>query len=238
MSGTPKAPPAAPTAMPPAAPPEDGPALRAALIATALETVRCGLNVNKSGNVSARCRRGGQEGLLITPTGLPYQALQPDDIVFVELASGRASGRRAPSSEWRVHYDILQARAEFGAIVHTHSPAATALSCHGLDLPAFHYMIAVCGGPDVRCAPYATFGTQELSDHALAALQGRKACLLANHGSVGCGSSLDAALAVAMEVEHLSHVYLLARQLGEPRRLDAAQMDAVTEKFRSGYGQR
>jgi L-fuculose-phosphate aldolase len=218
--------------------PEDGPSLRAELIETALAAVRCGLNVNKSGNVSVRCRRGPAQGLLITPTGLPYQALQPDDIVFVDLEHGRCTGCRAPSSEWRIHYDILRARAEFGAIVHTHSPAATALSCHGLDLPPFHYMIAVCGGPDVRCAPYATFGTQELSDHALAALDGRKACLLGNHGSVGCGKDLAAALAVATEVEHLSHIYLLARQLGEPRRLSDSQMTAVTEKFRSGYGQR
>ena len=132
---------------------EDGPALRQALIDVALESVRLGLNVNKSGNVSARCRRGSVEGMLITPTGLPYRALVPDDLVFVHLADGRTSGARNASSEWRVHFDILRARREFGAIVHTHSPAATALSCHGLDLPAFHYMVAVCGGPDVRCTP-------------------------------------------------------------------------------------
>jgi L-fuculose-phosphate aldolase len=218
--------------------PEDGPALRASVIEVALETVRSGLNVNKSGNVSVRCRRGAVEGMLITPTGVPYRAQQPEDIVFVDLERGRPSGRCSPSSEWRIHYDILRTRPEFGAIVHTHSPAATALSCHGMDLPPFHYMIAVCGGPDVRCTPYETFGTQALSDHALAALQGRRACLLRNHGSVGCGSDLPGALAVAQEVEHLCHVYLLARQLGEPLRLDAEQMNAVVEKFRTGYGQR
>jgi L-fuculose-phosphate aldolase len=218
--------------------PEDGPALRQALIDTARATVAQGLNVNKSGNVSARCRRGTVEGMLITPTGLPYRLLQPQDMVFVDLASGREAGTRTASSEWRIHFDILRVRPEFGAIVHTHSPAATALACHGLDLPPFHYMVAVCGGPDVRCAPYATFGTQELSDHAVAALQARKACLLRNHGSLGCGVDLDAALAMALEVEHLAHIYLLSRQLGEPPPLDAGQMQRVLEKFGSSYGQR
>jgi L-fuculose-phosphate aldolase len=217
---------------------EDGPALRRALIDTARATIERGLNVNKSGNVSARCLRGGTEGLLITPTALAYDALAPDDLVFVNLDDARCSGARAPSSEWRFHFDILRARREFGAIVHTHSPAATALSCHGLDLPAFHYMVAVCGGADVRCAPYATFGTQELSDHALTALQDRSACLLSNHGAIGCGGDLASALAMALEVEHLAHTYLLARQLGEPLRLDPVEMQRVVQKFRSDYGQR
>ncbi len=218
--------------------PEDGPALRQALIDTACATLQGGLNVNKSGNVSVRCLRGAVEGLLITPTGLGYPTLRAQDVVFVALADGHRVGARAPSSEWRIHYDILRARREFAAIVHTHSPAATALACHGLDLPPFHYMVAVCGGEDVRCAPYAMFGTQELSDHALTALQGRRACLLRNHGAVGCGNSLDAALAVARELEHLAHIYLLARQLGEPPRLDAAQMQRVLHQFSSSYGQR
>jgi L-fuculose-phosphate aldolase len=222
----------------PAEPVEDGPALRQQLIHVARTTVAHGLNVNKSGNVSARCLRGGTEGLLITPTAIAYRDLTEQDLVFVRLQDGRCSGTRAPSSEWRIHLDILRARPEFGAIVHTHSPAATALSCHGLDLPPFHYMIAVCGGPDVRCSAYATFGTQELSDYALAALSDRKACLLRNHGCVGCGADLDDALAVAQEVEHLAHTYLLARQLGEPLRLSDAQMDSVIEKFRTSYGQR
>jgi L-fuculose-phosphate aldolase len=217
--------------------PEDGPALRQALIDVARRTVAQGLNINKSGNVSARCRRGAAEGMLVTPTGLPYRLLQPQDVVFIDLADGRAAGARSASSEWRIHFDVLRARPEFGAIVHTHSPAATALACQGLDLPPFHYMIAVCGGTDVRCAPYATFGTQALSDHALAALQDRKACLLANHGTLGCGADLVAALAMALEVEHLAHVYLLSRQLGEPVRLDADEMKRVAEKFRSNYGQ-
>jgi L-fuculose-phosphate aldolase len=222
----------------PGEPAEDGPALRLQLIHVARTTIARGLNVNKSGNVSARCVRGGTEGLLITPTAIAYHDLTEQDLVFVSLQDGRCSGARAPSSEWRIHLDILRARHEFGAIVHTHSPAATALSCHGLDLPPFHYMIAVCGGPDVRCARYATFGTQELSDHALAALSDRKACLLCNHGCVACGSDLADALAIAQEVEHLAHIYLLARQLGEPLRLSEAQMRSVIEMFRTSYGQK
>jgi len=217
---------------------EDGPGLRQALIDTACATLLHGLNVHKSGNVSARCLRGGNEGLLITPTALAYDALAPEDLVFVNLGDGRCSGARAPSSEWRFHFDVLRARREFGAIVHTHSPAATALSCHGLELPAFHYMVAVCGGENVRCAPYATFGTQLLSDHALSALEGRKACLLGNHGAIGCGADLAAALAMAREVEHLAQIYLLARQLGEPLHLDPDEMQRVVEKFRTSYGQR
>ena len=221
----------------PSEPVEDGLALRQQLIHVARTSVARGLNVNKSGNVSARCVRAGTEGLMITPTAIAYRDLTEQDLVFVRLQDGRCSGTRAPSSEWRIHLDILRARPEFGAIVHTHSPAATALSCHGLGLPPFHYMIAVCGGPDVRCSAYATFGTQELSDYALAALSDRKACLLRNHGCVGCGTDLDDALAVAQEVEHLAHTYLLARQLGEPVRLSDAQMAGVIEKFRTSYGQ-
>ena len=224
--------------LPPAERVEDGPTLRQQLIRTARTTIARGLNVNKSGNVSARCVRGATEGLLITPTAIAYRELAEQDLVFVGLQDARSSGERAPSSEWRMHADILRERPEFGAIVHTHSPAATALSCHGLDLPPFHYMIAVCGGPDVRCAKYATFGTQDLSEHALVALQDRKACLLCNHGCVGCGADLADALAIAQEVEHLARIYLLAQQLGEPLRLDEAEMQRVLQKFRTSYGQR
>lgn len=222
---------------------EDGPRLRAELIAVARRMNAVGINVNKAGNVSVRCTRGAREGLLVTPTGLPYDALEAADLVFVPLVVARtdagspdgAIGRRAPSSEWRFHVDILRERPEFSAIVHTHSPAATALACHGLGLPAFHYMVAVAGGTDIRCARYATFGTQALSDNALAALAGRRACLLAHHGVVACGASLDAALALAIEVEHLARIYLQARTLGEPPRLPDDEMARVLERF-STYG--
>jgi L-fuculose-phosphate aldolase len=221
-------------AAPPPRAAEDGPALRRTLIATARAMNDAGINVNKSGNVSARCVRGPQSGFVVTPTAVPYDALDVDDPVFVAL-DGAVTGRAAPSTEWRFHRDIYAARAEFAAIVHTHSPHATALACHGRGLPAFHYMVAAAGGSDVRCAPYATFGTQSLSDHALAALDGRRACLLAHHGVIACGASLAQALALAIEVEHLARIYLAACALGEPPRLAADEMQRVLEKF-AQYG--
>jgi L-fuculose-phosphate aldolase len=218
-------------------PPDDSPALRVRLIETARAMNAAGINVNQAGNASVRCARGAQAGLLITPTGVPYDELEADALVFMRLADGQCTGALAPSSEWRFHLDILRARPEFNAVVHTHSPAATALACHGQGLPPFHYMVATAGGRDIRCAPYATYGTQELSDHALAALAGRRACLLAHHGVVACGESLARALALALEVEHLARIYLQARTLGEPPRLPDAEMDRVLQRFAT-YGQR
>lgn len=215
---------------------EDSTALRAQVIATAAAMNAQGINANKAGNVSVRCQRGPQAGFLVTPTGVPYDALTPESLAFVRLADGGAIGPLAPSSEWRFHRDILATRPELNAVVHTHSPAATALACHGLGLPAFHYMVATAGGTDIRCAPYATFGTQALSDHALAALAGRRACLLAHHGVIACGASLAAALTLAVEVEHLARIYLQARTLGEPPRLPEAEMQRVLGKF-THYGQ-
>lgn len=219
-----------------ASPVEDGRTLRAEVIATARALAGAGLNVNKSGNVSARCARGAVAGMVITPTGIDYDRLAPDDLVFVGLQSGSFSGRWLPSSEWRFHRDILNTRPEFGAVVHTHSSSATALAVHGLGIPAFHYMVATAGGEDIRCAPYATFGTQELSDFALAALANRRACLLSHHGMIACGASLREALALAAEVEHLAEIYLAARVLGEPPRLSGPQMQSVIDKF-AHYGQ-
>lgn len=213
---------------------EDGPELRRQVIATALAMNAAGINVNKSGNVSSRARRGATLGFVITPTAVPYKDLEAGDLAFVTLG-GAAYGELEPSSEWRFHRDIYAARPEFAAIVHTHSAHATALACHGRGIPAFHYMVAVAGGADIRCAPYATFGTQALSDHAVAALEGRRACLLAHHGVIACGTSLDQALALAIEVEHLARTYLAALAVGEPPRLDPAEMERVLEKFRH-YG--
>lgn len=215
---------------------EDSRALRTDLIATARAMNRAGINVNQSGNVSARCHRGGVAGLVITPTALDYDTLEADDLVFMRLADGTCSGRWLPSSEWRFHRDIYRSRPEFGAVVHTHSVSATALAAHGLGIPAFHYMVAVAGGDDIRCAPYATFGTQELANHALAALVGRRACLMSHHGVIACGASLDEALCLAIETENLARTYLAARVLGEPPRLTAAEMQRVIEKFER-YGQ-
>jgi len=221
-------------------PAEDSRALREAVIATALAMNAAGINVNKSGNVSARCARGAVAGFVVTPSGVPYARLAPSDLAFLPLrddgaADAHAHGPHAPSSEWRFHHDIYRARPEFGAIVHTHSVHATALACLDEGIPAFHYMVAAAGGADIRCAPYATFGTQELSDHALAALAGRKACLLAHHGVIACGAELDAALALAIEVENLARTYGQVRALGVPRLLDATEMERVLEKF-ANYG--
>ncbi len=224
--------------------PEDSSALRAEVIATARGMNAAGINVNKAGNVSARCSHRRKTGFIVTPTGVPYDALAPDDLVFIPLASpvegedlpDGVIGERKPSSEWRFHFDILRTRREFDAIVHTHSPAATALACHSLGIPAFHYMVAQAGGADIRCAPYATFGTQALSDNALKALRGRKACLLAHHGVIACERTLARALALAIEVENLAGMYLRARQIGDPPVLSAAEMDRVIEKFAT-YGQ-
>ncbi len=216
--------------------PEDANALRLQVIATAAAMNASGINANQAGNVSVRCRRGAHHGFLITPTGVPYDALTAESLVFMRMIDGAAVGRMSPSSEWRFHRDILQTRPEFAAIVHTHSPAATALACHGVGLPPFHYMVAAAGGRDIRCAPYATFGTQDLSDHALAALVDRRACLLAHHGVVACGASLAAALTLATEVEHLARIYLHARTLGEPAELPDDEMQRVLDKFRH-YGQ-
>lgn len=214
---------------------DDSTQLREAVIATARLMNASGINVNKSGNVSVRCARGARAGFLLTPTGVPYERLEADDITFV-ADDGRPIGRCEPSSEWRFHAAIYAARPEFGAIVHTHSPHATALACQGLGIPAFHYMVAVAGGDDIRCADYATFGTQALADNAVAALQDRRACLLAHHGVIACGASLDTAFALAVEVENLARTYVIVRSLGEPRLLDSAEMQRVLERFGT-YGQ-
>jgi L-fuculose-phosphate aldolase len=216
-------------------PGDDELALRCAVIATALAMNARGINRGKSGNVSARLAATGGEGFLVTPTGLAYEDTTPEDIVPVTLA-GEARGSRLPSSEWRFHRDIYRARPDVTAVVHTHAPFATTLACLARGIPAFHYMVAVAGGRDIRCAPYATFGTQALSDRALAALEGRRACLLAHHGMIAVGASLPAALALAVEVETLAEIYWRALSLGPPAILTDAEMDVVLEKFRT-YGQ-
>ena len=212
--------------------------LREAVVATAREMNALGINRGKSGNVSARWRDGDVESYLITPSAMPYASIAPADIVAMPLdgVEDAARGTRRPSSEWRFHRDIYRARGDASAIVHTHAPFATSLACLRRGIPAFHYMVAVAGGDDIRCAPYATFGTQALSDHAVAALEGRRACLLANHGMITIGASLAAALALAVEVETLAEMYWRAQQLGEPVLLSTAEMEVVVAKFRT-YGQ-
>jgi len=191
-----------------------------------------GLNRGRSGNVSVRWR----DGFLITPSGLPSAELAPKQIVSMNLA-GEWSGDWRPSSEWRIHRDIYAARPEVAAVVHAHSPFAVALACLRQPVPPFHYMVALAGGRDIRCAEYAIFGSQALSDHVLAALGARRACLMANHGLVALGADLDAAVDLALEVEALCEQYWRARGLGEPVLLADAEMDAVIDKFKD-YGQR
>jgi L-fuculose-phosphate aldolase len=205
--------------------------LRDAVIAGCRELEQRGLAFGTSGNVSVR---RDEQCFFVSPTGMSYDTLEPDDIPLVDV-DGRWFGRRRPSSEWRFHRDVFRSRNEVAAIVHTHSPRATSLACTGRGIPAFHYMVAVAGGPDIRCAPYHTFGTQELSDAALAALEGRKACLLANHGVITVGADLPAALALAGEVENLAAQYCMALILGKVRILDETKMGRVLEKFRT-YG--
>ena len=214
-------------------------ALRDDVIATAREMNALSINRGKSGNVSARWRDIDLDGYLITPTGMPYADIVAGDIVAMPLDGDvdAARGLRLPSSEWRFHRDIYRARPHAGAIVHTHAPFATSLACLHRGIPAFHYMVAVAGGKDIRCAPYATFGTQALSDHALVALEGRSACLLANHGMIAVGATLTAALALAVEVETLAEMYWRALQIGAPVLLSDAEMDSVVAKFPT-YGQK
>lgn len=208
----------------------DTPALRRSIIDACLQMNADGINQGTSGNISARV----EGGMLITPSGVPYKATTPDMIVFVG-EDGSAAGDWLPSSEWRMHLDIYRMRPEAGAVVHTHSPHATALSCLRRDIPAFHYMVAAAGGRDLRCAPYATFGTQALSDAMLAALDGRRACLLANHGQIAFGRTVDKALWLAGEVEALAHQYAIAARLGDPILLDDPEMDRVLQLFED-YG--
>jgi L-fuculose-phosphate aldolase len=205
-------------------------AARRALVAAARRLRDLGLNPGRSGNASVRWR----EGFLVTPSGLAYDRLDAADIVFVD-ASGAAHGARTPSSEWRLHRDVYARRPEAGGIAHTHSPFATTLACLRRPIPSFHYEVAFAGGADIRCAPYATFGTQELSDAALAALDGRRACLLANHGAVAIGAALDDAVELAERVEALARLYCQALQIGEPALLDEVEMARVAGKFRT-YG--
>jgi L-fuculose-phosphate aldolase len=205
--------------------------LRQAVIAACRALAQRGLSYGTSGNVSVR---RDERRFFVSPTGMPYDDLELDDISLMDI-DGRWFGRRRPSSEWRFHRDVFTSRSDVAAIVHTHSPKATSLACTGRGIPAFHYMVAVAGGPDIRCAPYFTFGTQELSDAAVAALEGRKACLLANHGVIAVGANLAAALALAGEVENLAAQYCAALAIGEVRILDDMDMRRVVEKFRT-YG--
>jgi L-fuculose-phosphate aldolase len=206
--------------------------LRQEIVSVAQAIDRAGFCPSKSGNVSARFGNG----LVITPSGLPYAQTKPEDLIHLGLDGALLGGSRKPSSEWPFHVAIYKARPDAQAIVHTHSPRATALSCTRRGIPAFHYMIALCGGYDVRCAEYATFGTPELAENAVNALDGRKAVLLANHGVIALGQTLAGAHTIVAEVENLAGQYLDILAAGiEPVILDAAEMERVGARF-AGYG--
>ncbi|MFM1911815.1 MAG: L-fuculose phosphate aldolase [Pseudomonadota bacterium] len=203
---------------------------REALLNSALALQALGLNQGTSGNASVR----HGHGFLITPSGMPIDEMNANNMVEMNM-HGEALSAGKPSSEWRFHRDIYQAKPEVGAVIHTHSMFATTLACLRKDIPPFHYMIAVAGGDTIRCATYALFGTQALSDHAIEALKERRACLLANHGMITVGKTLQQALDIAKEVETLCEQYWRALQIGEPHILSGQEMQDVFEQFK-GYG--
>lgn len=204
--------------------------LRQKMVVTAQQLVTLSLNRGTSGNIAVR----HGESFLVTPSGIPAEEMAPDGMVAMNF-SGATLGAGKPSSEWRFHRDILAARVEINAVIHTHSRYATSLACLNREIPPFHYMIAIAGGDTIRCAPYALFGSQELSELALQALENRKACLLGNHGMIALGNDLTDALAVAVEVESLCEQYWSALQVGKPNILSDSQMREVLEKFKD-YG--
>ena len=191
----------------------------------------------RSGNVSVRAIRENVEGFFLTPSGKRYEDLIPEDIVFLSLKEEYDNLKLFntslnPSSEWRFHQDIYRKKIEAKAIVHAHSPHATAVSVHGKSIPAFHYMIALAGGDDIKCADYATFGTTELSKNILTALEKRKACLMSNHGQVAFGTNLKQAFELAQEVENICHQYIIALKIGEPKILSSTEMNKILDKIK------
>lgn len=203
---------------------------RQSIIDHCLEMNENGLNQGTSGNISVRHK----DGMLISPSGMPYKEVVPEDIVFVR-DDGSFEGRLNPSSEWRLHMAILLSRQDANAVVHNHATYCTVLAIRHMEIPPLHYMIAATGGNSVPCARYETFGTQELSDAVIEALEGRTACLMANHGMVALGASLKKAMWLAMEVETLARQYVLSLQLGGPELLSNEEVDRVIERFKT-YG--
>ena len=188
----------------------------------------------RSGNISLRAEENDKEGYLITPSGKKYQTLKPEDIVFMGLEEiEKNDSSNKPSSEWKFHRDIYLEKRDAQAIVHAHSPHATAVSSHGKPIPPFHYMIALAGGEDIKCAEYATFGTEELSRNVISALKDRSACLMSNHGQVAFGKNLEDAFELAQEIENICHQYTIALKLGQPKILSFTEMKKVLEKAKN-----
>ncbi|WP_152044785.1 class II aldolase/adducin family protein [Aureimonas psammosilenae] len=210
----------------------DDAALREEMVSTCRQMNATGINQGTAGNLSVR----NPAGFLVTPTSLPYDRMRPSDLVQMYF-DGSFEGERRPSSEWRFHRDILAARQDVDCVLHCHSVYATTLAVHHQTIPSFHYMTAVAGGTTIRCSRYATFGTQALSDAALEALEDRLACLLGQHGQISLGKTLNSALALAVEVETLSRLYVQARVLGEPPVLSDEEMERVIQQMKNmSYG--
>ncbi len=188
----------------------------------------------RSGNISIRSKEDDRDGYLITPSGKKYETLKPEDIVFMGLKEEEKNESiNKPSSEWRFHRDIYINKKDAQAIVHAHSPHATAVSSHGKSIPPFHYMIALAGGEDIKCAEYATFGTEELSNNIIKALEKRSACLMSNHGQVAFGKNLEDAFELAQEIENICHQYTIALKLGKPKILSFEEMKKVLNKAKN-----
>ena len=204
---------------------------RVQIIEYSLKLNSTNLSPLRSGNISVRSKENDKDGYLITPSGKKYETLKPEDIVFMGLneEEKKDSGNN-PSSEWRFHRDIYVYKNDAQAIVHAHSPHATAVSSHGKSIPPFHYMIALAGGEDIKCADYATYGTEELSNNVIKALENRSACLMSNHGQVAFGKNLDQAFELAQEIENICHQYIIALKLGEPKILSLKEMKKVLDK--------
>ena len=191
------------------------------------------LSALRSGNISVRAKDKGVDGFYITPSGMKYSSLKIKDIVFISLKGIFDKKKGKPSSEWRFHQDIYVNKKEAKAIVHAHSTCATAVSSHQKNIPAFHYMVAVAGGEDLKCTKYATFGTKQLSKNIIKALKNRSACLIANHGQVAFGDNLEKAFELAQEIENICHQYINALRIGIPKILSKKEMKIVLEKFKN-----
>ena len=207
------------------------------IIKFALKLNSTNLSPLRSGNVSIRSTENNIEGFLLTPSGIKYETLKPEDVVFLSLKDKyddlkMFNSGLNPSSEWRFHQDIYLKKKEAKAIVHAHSPHATAVSTHGKSIPAFHYMVALAGGDDIKCAEYATFGTTELSTNIIKVLENRKACLMSNHGQLTVGTTIKQAFELAQEVENICHQYIIALKIGNPKILSSAEMNKILDKIK------
>ena len=207
--------------------------LRSAIIKYSKKLNSTNLSALRSGNISARVKEKNIDGFYITPSGMKYSSLKPKDIVFVSLKGRFDKKKGIPSSEWRFHQDIYVNKKNAKAIVHAHSTCATAVSSHQKSIPAFHYMVGVAGGEDIKCTKYATFGTRKLSKNILSALKNRAACLIGNHGQIAFGENLEKSFELAQEVENICHQYINALRIGIPKILSKKEMKIVLEKMKN-----